>query len=352
METGAPPHPARPAAPAGPYTVRSRFAETGLTCTPAVAEQVQRLAAPYLSLEPGPAGPGTWRMAAGEPPAAGALPEPVQALGEVAVEYAVDRPARTVFHLAPRGDSWAAQSLLRATRAAHRSAASRQGVVFLHSGLVELDGLGVALVGSSRAGKTTFAMASVLGGSGVMVCNDDVGLTTGGGPGVTGTGWPRSVSVRLDTLDLLFGPTRAGEILGSLTHPANETLPSLREAGIERHGTALIYPWEYAGILGTAIGREARVDAVVHLGLADGPSDTVLAPVPPPARAGLLEKHFLGLPNKHLNIFGHEPGPGLAERTRAALADLPAFRFRYEFRDVRREVDRLARHLREHVPRP
>ncbi|MCS0635800.1 hypothetical protein NX801_09000 [Streptomyces sp. LP05-1] len=338
-------------APSGPtrrYTVRSHFAETGLVCAPSVAEHIERLASPYLTVAPGgPPDPGDWQVYAGTAPPDGTVPETVTAQGETAVEYAVDHARRHLFHLAPEGEAWAAQSLLRATRAVHRSAAARQGVLFLHAGLIQLDGLGVALVGGSRAGKTSLIMAGVLSGSGVMVCNDDVSLTAGpDGSGVLGTGWPRSISVRLDTLDLLFGRERAGEVLASLSHPANETLPSLRESGVEKHGTALIYPWEYAELLHTKVGRATGVDALVHLSLADRPEEAGVAAVPPDERAGLLDRHVLDLPNKHLNIFGHRPEPAGLRRTRAALTALPTFRFRYEFHDARRQAGRLAAHLR------
>lgn len=333
------------------YTVRSRFASTGLTCSPAVAEHIDRLARPYLTLAPGPASPGDWQVRADTHPPEGAVPEAVTAQGEVTVHYAVDHARSTLYHLAPRGEAWVTQSLLRATRAIHRSAASRQGMLFLHAGLVELDGLGIALVGGSRAGKTSFIMASVLHASGVMVCNDDVSVTADpDGGGVLGAGWPRSISVRLDTLDLLFGRDRAREVRASLTHPANRTLLSLRESGVEEHGTALIYPWEYADLLATGLGRSARVDALVHLSLTDEPSQASVASVPPAERAALLERHVLDLPNKHLNIFGHEPDGTDLRRTRDALAALPTFRFRYAFADVRREVDRLVEHLRPRVP--
>ncbi|MFC7308237.1 hypothetical protein ACFQVC_28955 [Streptomyces monticola] len=266
--------------------------------------------------------------------------------GEVAVEYAVDHAGKTLFHLAPQGESWITQSLLRATRAIHRSEASRQGALFLHSGLVELNGVGVALVGGSRAGKTSLIMASVLNGSGVMVCNDDVSLVTHPDErGVTGIGWPRSISVRLDTLDVLFGRQRAQTIRSSLSHPGNETILSLRDSGVEQHGTALIYPWEYADLLGTGIGRSLKVEAIVHLGLTDDPAEAGPGPVPPHARGELLAKGELKLPNKRLNIFGHEPETGNPEHTRAALTELPTYRFRYEFRDVRRQADRLTEYL-------
>ncbi|WP_150516839.1 hypothetical protein [Streptomyces subrutilus] len=340
-------------APTHRYTVRSHVESTGLTCSPSVAQHIDRLARPYLTVEPGPCGPGAWQVVAGAEPPEDAARETVTAQGEDSVRYAVDHPRRTVHHLAPGGEPWVVQSLLRATRAIHRSTAARQGMLFLHAGLVQLDGLGVALVGGSRAGKTTFVMASVLHGAGVMVCNDDVSLTAQpDGSGVLGAGWPRSVSVRLDTLDLLFGPEKARTVLSSLTHPANRTLGSLRASGVEEHGTALIYPWEYADLLDTRIGRSAGVDAIVHLSLADDPSETGVAEVPQAERAALLERHVLGLPNKHLNIFGHAPdgsGPG---RTRDALTALPTFRFRYAFADAGREVARLAGHLRARVPSP
>ncbi|WP_217224300.1 hypothetical protein [Streptomyces anulatus] len=334
-----------------PYTVHSRFARTGLTCTPHVAEHLQRLATPYLTLEPGDAGPDVWHVLADTRPPDHATAEPVSAQGEATVEYAVDHAHRRIFHLAPGGEAWVTQSLLRATRAIHRSAACRRGALFLHAGLVELNGSGIALVGGSRAGKTSLIMAGVLEGAGLMVCNDDVSLTADpDGGGVLGIGWPRSISVRLDTLDLLFGRDRAETVRASLSHPANETLPSLVDSGVEPHGTALLYPWEYADALNTKIGHSTRVDAVVHLSLADTPSESRIAPVPPAARGELLKKHALGLPNKHLNIFGHEPDPTSLQRTRTALAALPTFRFRYEFADVRQQVNRLVEYLSGQAP--
>ncbi|MCO1580277.1 hypothetical protein M8C13_31425 [Crossiella sp. SN42] len=328
----------------GRYTVRSRFARTGLTCPAPVAEQLHRLAAPYLVIEQGEAAPGEWQMIAGQEPSTAAVPESVTAQGEVAVEYAVDHQAKQLFHLAPVSEAWVVQSLLRATRAVHRSAASRAGVLLLHAGLVQLNGIGVALVGSSRAGKTSLIMASVLNGAGVMVCNDDVSLVAEHGE-VTGVGWPRSISVRLDSMDLLFGRERSVAIQSELTHPANQTLLSLRESGVEPHGTALLYPWEYADLLGSKIGQHMKVDALVHLSLADDPAEAEFRPMAQAESAELLGNRLLDLPNKHLNIFGHQPAPGSAERTLAAVNSLPSFRFRYDFADVRRQADRLGEEL-------
>lgn len=219
---------------------------------------------------------------------------------------------------------------------------------------MRLNGIGVALFGGSRAGKTSLIMASVLDRGGRIVCNDDVSLMAGPDHepaagsvdcGVIGVGWPRSISVRLDTLDLLFGRDRSRAVLASLSHPANQTLMSLRETGVEPHGTALLYPWEYADPLNTEIGSHTRVDAIVHVSLADDPAEAELSPVCGAASSELVGEHTLDLPNKHLNIFDHAPRAGGAADTRSAVTALPAFHFRYDFGDVRRQAERLADYL-------
>ncbi|MET7641166.1 hypothetical protein [Streptomyces sp. NPDC005438] len=326
-----------------------------MTCDESVAKRVEQLVAPYFTLQEGAVDTAEWEVTDrthGTPPD-DAVRESVTAQGEVSVDYAVDHADRRLYHLAPRGEAWVTQSLLRATRAIHRSTASRRGDVFLHAGIVELNGAGVALVGGSRSGKTSLIMASVLNGSGLMVCNDDVSLTADAdGAGVTGMGWPRSISVRLDTLDLLLGTDRAEAVRATLSHPANRTLVRLRESGVEPHGTALLYPWEYADVLDTRVGRSADVRAIVHLGLTDAPGEGVLEPVRASERGDLFDRHVLSLPNKHLNIFRHEPAPGGTDRTREALTALPTFRFRYDFRDVRRQAECLAEYLNQRLPRP
>lgn len=331
---------------AHPYTVRSRFTRTGLSCTEAVAEQVRQLAAPYLSLELENSSPKSWQVVAGAEPPPHAEAVTVRAQGEVAVEYAVDYPSRFLFHVSPREDAWVVQSLLRATRAIHRSTASRHGAMFMHAGLIHFNGKGIALVGGSRAGKTSLIMASVMNGGCQMVCNDDVSLVYGPDSNeVTGVGWPRSISVRLDSLDLLFGRNRSSTIQASLSHPANQTLLSLRASGIEPHGTALLYPWEYAELFKTEIKQETKVDALVYLSLADDPSGVEFYPVSRSASSKSLEKHILDAPNKHLNIFGHEPRVGVVETTHNAVTDLPSFHLQYYFRDVRTQAEKLVDYL-------
>jgi hypothetical protein len=335
------------------FVVQSQFDRTGLVCTDAVAERITQLVAPYLNVEPGPVTPGEWQVFAGVEAPASARRELVTALGEATVEYAVDHDRRDLYHVAPSSEAWITQSALRSTRAIHRSSASRQGALFLHAGLVRMDGVGIALIGGSRAGKTSLIMASVLTGSAQMVCNDDVSLICDAdGSGMVGVGWPRSISVRLDTMDVLFGHEQATEIQLSLTHPANETLLSLRRSGVEPHGTALMYPWEYENLLGSQVQERTDVDALVFVSLADDPTEAGIKALALTESRERLQQRVLSEPNKHLNIFGHQPPPGRVESTVDALTALPSYQFRYDFRDVRAQAEWLTDFLGREVGGP
>jgi hypothetical protein len=307
------------------------------------------LVAPYLTIEPGTAGPQEWSVITGKTPPASAMTKTVTAHGEDSVDYAIDYESRHLYHLQPADEASVVQSLLRTTRAIHRSAAMGMGMVFVHGGLMRVDQLGVAVVGARRAGKTSLIMASVLNGLGRLVCNDGVGLAVEGTGSVYGVGWPGSVSVRLDTLDLLFGRTQSLEIQSGLKHPANKTLSRLHENGDEPHGNALLYLAEYSQILDSAIAHGSTVDVVVYPSLANPGDAARCAPVSPGNNRELFSKFVLSESNKHLNSFGDEPDKERAERAVDMIGALPAFRFCYQFPDVRRQADRLADFLMREV---
>lgn len=332
-------------APIHRYVVRSDIATSGLSCPADVARDVADLCAPYFEIGLGEPEPDSWRIEVETVPPAAAERIVVTALGEDPLEYAVDTTTRAVYHVAPLGRDWVVQSLVRATRAIHRSVATRTGAVMLHAGLMKVRERGVAVVGASRAGKTSLIMASVLEGLARPVCNDDVGLVLDPAGGVRGHGWPRSVSVRLDTLQVLLGSARADEVVTSLRHPANRTLSRLRAEGIEPHGTALLYGDEYCRLLGAVVAKGASVDAVVHLSMTNEDERPRMQSLDRDTNVRLLTPQFMNEPNKHLNIFDHACRDGSADEVRDALAGLPAFRFRYRFQDLRGATHQLADHL-------
>lgn len=135
--------------------------------------------------------------------------------------------------------------------------------------------------------------------------------------------------------------------MGSSTrgHPENKTLLTLRDAGIEPHGTALVYPWEYARLLSSHLSGRANVDAVVFLGFADNRGDREFRRLPAQVVGSLLDKSILAVPNKHLNVFGHESAAGRRERIRSAVLDLPAFSFRYFFPSARSDAEQFRKSL-------
>lgn len=330
------------------YVVKTSFGCSSVVCSKPIAQHIALLATPFFELREGHHHAG-WKVFA---PECNLPPPPleevfVSALGEVPIRYRIDSSRQYLQHCEPVTKHWVAQSLLRATRSIHRSEAQRQGVLFAHSALVEIEGKGVAFVGGSRSGKTSLVLATVRGDSGSMISNDDLGfyLDAEARDAIIGLGWPRSISIRLDTLETVFGSARREEICRSLTHPANETIRSLIKAGIEPHGTALFYPYEYESLFGARIRASHRVDALVFLSLSNQRRDRELRTVSEAEALRLLSESRLLKPNKYLNLLTSREDPQLTDRALSRAASLPSFRFCYEFAETRSESDLLVEEL-------
>lgn len=131
----------------------------------------------------------------------------------------VSHAAREIVIDAPDPE-WRVMQVLRGLRHVLRWQCYGPETLFLHAGMVSFDGVGVAYVGSKKAGKTSSLIAALLAGADFVV-NDD--LTVRVGPdGLTGYGWPRTTAIRRDTVltlrDRLPGFPRTSR---ELRHPAN-----------------------------------------------------------------------------------------------------------------------------------
>ncbi|MFF5858526.1 hypothetical protein ACFY8B_23340 [Streptomyces sp. NPDC012751] len=182
--------------------------------------------------------------------------------------------------------------------------------LFLHAGMVAWHGHGVAVAGNKRSGKTSTVLAAA-GAGADFVSNDDLSVHQGPG-GPVGHGWPRSVSVRLDTL----GP------LG-LTLPAGTTHPANRH----RTDVQLLMPEEVGRMLGCRIAPSAPLKALLF------PSFTqdekfVLRRLDEAEAAERLLANLLTPPVKDdaLSAWFTPPPPRqLADRARQLGATVPAF---------------------------
>jgi hypothetical protein len=166
--------------------------------------------------------------------------------------------------------SWRTQQLLRCLRNLVRWAHFADGELFLHGGLVETGGRGIAFVGRKKSGKTSSILSALLHAGADFVSNDD--LVVSGGSELRGLGFPRSVNVRTDSLlALARHRPELRVLLDSVTHPANR-FPGVHHTP-ERQvpvGPGVLAPahlWvrfrELTELAGTAVRPSAPVSAVV-----------------------------------------------------------------------------------------
>lgn len=182
--------------------------------------------------------------------------------------------------------------------------------LFLHAGMFAWRGHGVAVVGNKRSGKTSTVLAAAAAGAD-FVSNDDLSLHRGPG-GLVGQGWPRSVSVRLDTLGPL-GLTLPADI----THPANR----------HRTDARLLMPQEISRMTRCRIVPTAPLKAVLFPSFT-GDEKCTLRRLDEEEKAERLLANLLTPPVKDDDLsarFASPPEEQLADRVRHLAALVPAF---------------------------
>jgi len=244
------------------YQVKGPFTSTFIACKANVKEAIEKNCSPYLSFKPISAhSVDNWLVKSDDQSSQGWPEYTVTPLGEVDSSFALHVGEKVLVSLSPQTDEWQAQNILRYTRAIHKLDAQQKGAIFLHGGLVKAGGLGVALLGESKSGKTTTTLSLLKSGGVDYVSNDDISVKFVGDD-LIGLGWPRSISVRLDSFDAIEEGL-LDRVKSQLTHPANNTLYTLKEQGIEKYGTAIIYAEELAKIYECKFLTEAAVDVFI-----------------------------------------------------------------------------------------
>ena len=117
--------------------------------------------------------------------------------------------------------AWRTQQLLRSVRNLIRWQAYARGELFLHGGMVVVDGVGIAFLGQKRAGKTSNILSALVNASADFVSNDDL-VVVSATDGVIGQGCPRAITVRIDSLMAVTKhDQRLRALLDTVSHPIN-----------------------------------------------------------------------------------------------------------------------------------
>ncbi|HEX6343765.1 hypothetical protein [Umezawaea sp.] len=272
-----------------------------VTCDEATLSDLLRLAEPFLAVTPAGDRDGRPR------PAVLALTAAPEGRGWTRVAYSspyepdrvlwAHRSSRTV---AVCGDPspWRTQQLLRCVRNLLRWEHFADGELFLHGGLVQVGGRGIAFVGGKRSGKTSSILSALLHGGADFVSNDDLVVSDGDGPGLRGLGFPRSVNVRTDSLLALAEgwPALRGLLRGA-THPAN-SFPGLHHEQRTAVGPDPSVPpmvWvrcqELAEVTGSRLLASGTLDAVVFPAFVDSADGQAVRRLSPAEARTALADH-------------------------------------------------------------
>jgi hypothetical protein len=135
--------------------------------------------------------------------------------------------------------------------------ANTAGALFLHGGIVNVDGKGILYLGGKGAGKTSSILGMLSLGNGVSyACNDDAIIKFS--KSVIGIGSARSVSIRRNTLKSL-------EEIFSL-NPVQEEHPSNGLSSEKKYLT--LYPKQLSETFGNQLTQETPIDAIVFPSIA------------------------------------------------------------------------------------
>ncbi|SCE10668.1 hypothetical protein GA0115242_121935 [Streptomyces sp. SolWspMP-5a-2] len=227
----------------------------------------------------------------------------------------IDAERRLVHLTADTESAYAPVHVVRNIRTLLRLDVARSdpSAMFLHAGMVAWHGHGIAVPGDKRSGKTSTVLAAAAAGAD-FVSNDDLSLHHGG-DGRSGHGWPRSVSVRLDTLAPL------GLTLPTATsHPSNH----------HRTDAHLLMPHEIARMVGCRVTPRAPLRAVLFPSFTDDDA-FALRRLDVSEAARRIQANLLTPPVKDSELTARFDAPSeeqLAERARNLAAEVPAFALR------------------------
>ncbi|WP_342495436.1 hypothetical protein MHH29_16145 [Bacillus sp. FSL K6-0046] len=188
----------------------------------------------------------------------------------------------------PKDVRWTAQHALRLIRVLLRLLCYQDGLVYLHGGMMEMNQKGIALVGGSRAGKTSTILSLLSLTDATYITNDDIGISYTNNE-YKGTGWPRSMSIRKDSFEAIEKfdtPYR----LQTSSHPFNE----------DDKNYHFVYPEELEKWFSREVKTMGKIDVMVFPEfLPHGQTGAALSKISPHEAAERLKEHAVINPGRH-----------------------------------------------------
>lgn len=180
-------------------------------------------------------------------------------LDEPIRKFLVDKERKILQVLEPIDMKWLPQILTRLTRDALRNLAYHK-MHYLHGAFVVYKDYGVCILGEKRGGKTTSILNILSSDESAFISNDDVSVAYNDGTWEA-FGWPRSISVRKDSISALekIGMTFDWDV--KLNHPYNMNNVS--------NEYVTFYPNDFSKFTRSPILKNHRLDVVLFTSFAE-----------------------------------------------------------------------------------
>lgn len=214
--------------------------------------------------------------------------------------------------------------------------------LFVHGGMVQIAGRGIAFVGPKRAGKTSSLLATLTQASGAFVENDSLSLQNNGR--LDGLGWFRSMYIRRDVFTALEASA------------AEQPYPFVTPAHAREKSS--LSPQDFAATFNCTLVPQAELHMLIFpsfLPREDPPTFSLLPLRPEEARV-LLAENLVPVPNEHHQWL--RPFFPLQPETNplldAIVQQIPCYRLQQSFQALAaaaREIVMMA-HTQESRPLP
>ncbi len=157
---------------------------------------------------------------------------------------------KIIFIMNDNNQEWLIQNIHRMIRVLLRMQCIEKGHLFMHGGLVNYRGYGIAFLGGKKAGKTSSILSMLSLMDSVFVSNDDISFFENDNVWMA-QGWPRSIVVREDTLEKVCG-RKKNTFVHELHHPLNSS-----------NKLICFYPDEFVNIFNRKLSSESILSGII-----------------------------------------------------------------------------------------
>ncbi|MBA2678459.1 MAG: hypothetical protein H0U76_08715 [Ktedonobacteraceae bacterium] len=214
--------------------------------------------------------------------------------------FAAIDPLARVIEVAETSEHGVVQRVIRLLRNLFRLLLA-QDAVFVHGGMIEIAGCGIAFLGAKKAGKTSSILAALTQGHASFIENDALSLHVWEGRPY-GLGWFRSTYIRRDVFSAL----------GAVFSEKHREFHLLERT----HEKPSLFPEKFAAAFGCSLLPQAELHLLVFPEFFPRESSSAFSLCPMTKEEALLalKEHLVPVPNEHHQFlqpyFPRAPGNG------------------------------------------